>query len=60
MSELDPDSRISISEVKNHPWYVQECQINEADIKDVFEKRFEELNQKLIEQSNTAESACER
>jgi hypothetical protein len=57
MSELDPDSRISISEVKNHPWYVQECTINDADIKDIFTKRFDTLNKELIAQSTTAESA---
>ena len=60
MSELDPDTRITIEEVMKHPWYVKECTINQTDIKEIFSKRFENLNEELSRQSSSAKSAIQR
>jgi len=49
MTELDPDLRLSLDEIKNHPWYLEKCNLTQKDISDIFEARFERLNAKLKE-----------
>jgi len=60
MTELDPDTRISVAEIQNHPWYTEQCLVNEHDIKEIFTNRFKQLNEELIQQSSTMESSQER
>jgi hypothetical protein len=48
MTELDPDQRIDMAQIKNHPWYIESCTLNEIDVKEIFLNRFKQLNEELI------------
>lgn len=44
MTLLDPEKRISVLEIKSHPWYTKECTLKQQDVVQIFEKRFQDLN----------------
>lgn len=48
MVELDPENRITIEEIKSHPWYLQNCKIQQADVKSELNLRFKNLNDELL------------
>jgi len=39
ITELDPDKRITMAEIKAHPWYTKECALTEADVQEIFQQR---------------------
>jgi serine/threonine protein kinase len=44
MTQLDPEKRITLDDVMNHPWYTKECQLKQKEVEDIFKKRFKSLN----------------
>jgi serine/threonine protein kinase len=44
MTELDPANRISIDEIRKHPWYTEPTHLDQPKVQQIFERRFEQLN----------------
>ena len=36
MTILDPEQRIAMDEIKEHPWLTKQCNLSQKDIKDIF------------------------
>lgn len=42
-TRLDPEKRITMEEIKAHPWVTKECKLTKADVTSIFEDRFKKL-----------------
>ena len=60
MTQLDPEQRITLKEVMQHPWYTTECTIAKVDVQEIFTARFKALNDDLLERSSTQDSVLSR
>ena len=60
MTQLDPEKRIVMKDIKEHPWYIKECKLEQKDVASIFTNRFKQLNEELLERSATQESSLQR